>query len=112
MSKKQRDYQEAIWELLRSEIAYMEKLSVICEVFISALEEVQGDSILMDVSKDRLFGNLEQVFEAHRNFWSSYLEPVVKEASEKKQLTNSDLVCQGFMQVTSIIFIKKRFATN
>ena len=100
MRKKERDYQEAVWELLKSEVVYMKKLHVIMELFMSGLEEVQSESILVDVSKERLFANLDQVLEAHRHFWFQYLQPVLNTAREEAKLFNALPICTGFTLVS------------
>ena len=99
MSKKEKDYQEAIWELLRSEVLYMEKLHVISDLFISALEEVHSEHILVEVNKQKLFGKLEQVLEAHKYLWLNYLQPVVQKARDREELINATNLCEGIFQV-------------
>ena len=104
MTKQEKDYQEAVWELLKSELLYMEKLKVLSDVFLTSLEEIQKEGILVEVSIERLFGNLRAVCQAHLTFWLDHLQPVLERARENKQLINAIDICDAFLQVCTKIF--------
>ncbi|KAK3748323.1 hypothetical protein QZH41_018307, partial [Actinostola sp. cb2023] len=78
MTKKEKDQQEAIWELLSTEVAYIEKLSVVKKLFILCLKNVQNEGFLQDIEIPKLFSNIENIYELNLSFWLDCLSDVVK----------------------------------
>ncbi|XP_057304521.1 uncharacterized protein LOC130641651 isoform X3 [Hydractinia symbiolongicarpus] len=93
MSRQQKIQQEAIWELLITERNYLRKVRVIIQVFEKCLVNLQRENFLTEVENQRLFSNINDVFEANLTFWQEYLKQVVEEArSTKKPIKPSQLL--------------------
>ncbi|KAG9276579.1 pleckstrin homology domain-containing family G member 6-like [Astyanax mexicanus] len=77
MSKTQRHQQEALWELLQTELVYINKLTIITELVLSALEYVHQRGFLLEVTSAQLFSNLPSILEAHKLFWRDVMYPML-----------------------------------
>lgn len=51
MPKKLQSQQDAIWELLHTEVFYIKRLKVISDLFLTCLHNLQSECLLNDVSK-------------------------------------------------------------
>ncbi|XP_032236406.2 pleckstrin homology domain-containing family G member 5 isoform X3 [Nematostella vectensis] len=87
MTKKQKDQQEAIWELLFTEVTYIHKLSIVKKLFILCLRNVQSEGFLLDVEIEKLFSNIEDIYELNYSFWVDCL----CEVAEKSRKTGKPL---------------------
>lgn len=55
LPKKLQSQQDAIWELLHTEVFYIKRLKVISDLFLTCLHNLQSECLLNDVSKFLLF---------------------------------------------------------
>lgn len=63
------------------------------QVFEKCLVNLQRENFLTEVENQRLFSNINEVFEANLTFWQEYLKQVVEEArSTKKPIKPSQLL--------------------
>ncbi|KAG9344941.1 hypothetical protein JZ751_009481 [Albula glossodonta] len=65
MSRSQRHQQEAIWELIHTELSYIHKLTVVT-----------------DVTPELLFSNLPSILQAHHLFWQDVMLPMIQQVRE------------------------------
>lgn len=73
--------QEAIWELLTSELDYLRRIEVLINVFVRPLEHLQqGHALLIEVSFTALFGNIIQVHASSDVLWREHLLVMLDEA--------------------------------
>ncbi|XP_028837842.1 pleckstrin homology domain-containing family G member 5 isoform X2 [Denticeps clupeoides] len=79
MSKTQKYQQEALWELLHTELAYINKLTIITDLVISALTYLQQNGFLQEVPPEKLFSNLPSILSAHQRFWQEVMYPMLQE---------------------------------
>ncbi|MGH0124017.1 UNVERIFIED_CONTAM: hypothetical protein FKN15_015706 [Acipenser sinensis] len=79
MSKKQSHLQEAIWELIHTELTYMKKLRVIT-----------------DVDPELLFSNIPQIICAHRTFWQEVISPLLQEVRQTRKPFDPQRLHDGF----------------
>ncbi|CAL8247370.1 unnamed protein product [Lota lota] len=79
MSKSQRHQQEALWEFVHTELTYINKLTVIKDLVIAALLNVQQHGFLLEITPRSLFSNLPLVLNAHRQFWQEVIYPMLQE---------------------------------
>ncbi|XP_067305874.1 uncharacterized protein plekhg6 [Pseudorasbora parva] len=79
MSKSQRHQQEALWELLNTELTYINKLTIAKELVLAALSHCHGYGFLQEVSPTMLFSNLPSILDAHRLFWHEVMYPMLRE---------------------------------
>ncbi|KAF6735164.1 Pleckstrin homology domain-containing family G member 6 [Oryzias melastigma] len=82
MSKMQRHQQEALWELISTELIYINKLKIIKDLVIAALLHLHQRGFLQEVSPDQLFYNLPSILQAHQLFWQEVVYPMVQEVRQ------------------------------
>ncbi|XP_026862480.2 uncharacterized protein plekhg6 [Electrophorus electricus] len=78
MSKIQRHQQEAMWEFIHTEIIYINKLTIVTDLVLAALEYVHHRGFLNEVSSAQLFSNLPSILDAHRLFWQEVIYPILQ----------------------------------
>ncbi|XP_073248513.1 uncharacterized protein [Porites lutea] len=96
MSKKQKDQQEAIWELLSTEAAYIAKLHVIKKLFVQCLRNLQSEGFLTEIEGSKLFSNVEDIYTVNLAFWMANLSGIVENARQTKDPLNPLDMEQGF----------------
>ncbi|XP_067882631.1 pleckstrin homology domain-containing family G member 6-like [Heterodontus francisci] len=96
MSRKQSHQQEAIWEMLQTEISYLRKLKIITDLFIAGLLNLQASGLLQEVDPQRLFGNIHEIIRVHRGVWQEVMMPVLDEARASGKPLDPLLLCHGF----------------
>ncbi|KAF5907717.1 pleckstrin homology domain-containing family G member 5-like, partial [Clarias magur] len=79
MAKTQRHQQEALWEFIYTEYIYINKLTVITDLVLAALEHVHQQGFLHEVSSAQLFSNIHSILDAHRRFWNEVLYPMLQD---------------------------------
>ncbi|XP_051575886.1 uncharacterized protein LOC127453508 isoform X2 [Myxocyprinus asiaticus] len=79
MSKTQRHQQEALWELLNTELTYINKLNIAKDLVLAALSHCHGYGFLQDVKPTMLFSNLPSILDAHQLFWQEVMYPMLQE---------------------------------
>ncbi|XP_051812234.1 uncharacterized protein plekhg6 [Acanthochromis polyacanthus] len=79
MSRMQRHQQEALWELIHTELSYINKLIIIRDLVIAALENLQLKGFLLEVTPQLLFSNLPSIIRAHQLFWQQIIFPMLQE---------------------------------
>jgi len=112
LSKKLRDQQEAIWELLTTESNYLRKLHVIQKLFLRGLRSLQKLGHLQDIDTDQLFGNISEVLEANLSLWSNYLKPIVEKARQDKSSISPIVFRDAFAQFGMIMEPYKEYCVN
>ncbi|XP_051576350.1 uncharacterized protein LOC127453739 isoform X2 [Myxocyprinus asiaticus] len=79
MSKTQRHQQEALWELLNTELTYINKLNIAKDLVLAALSHCHGYGFLQEVTPTMLFSNLPSILDAHCIFWQEVMYPMLQE---------------------------------
>ncbi|KAK7147749.1 hypothetical protein R3I94_010315 [Phoxinus phoxinus] len=79
MSKTQRHQQEALWELLYTELNFINRLTIAKDLVLAALSHCHGYGFLQEVSPTMLFSNLPSILDAHRLFWHEVMYPMLQE---------------------------------
>ncbi|KAF4088199.1 hypothetical protein AMELA_G00079710 [Ameiurus melas] len=80
MPRTQRYQQEALWELIHTEFIYINKLTIITDLVLAALEHVHRLGFLHEVTADQLFSNMPSIRDAHRCFWQEVMYPMLQNA--------------------------------
>lgn len=96
LSKRQHDQQEAIWELLQTELSYISQIRVIIDVFKSCLLNVQNDSLLNEIETERLFSNIDQILESNCSLWQDSLSKVLDNARTHRHPLNPSVMKPAF----------------
>ncbi|XP_058255473.1 uncharacterized protein plekhg6 isoform X2 [Hemibagrus wyckioides] len=78
MEKTQRHQQEALWELLHTEFIYINKLTIVTDLVLAALEHVHRHGFLHEVTSAQLFSNIPSILDAHRHFWWEVMYPMLQ----------------------------------
>ncbi|XP_052003357.1 pleckstrin homology domain-containing family G member 5-like isoform X2 [Xyrauchen texanus] len=79
MLKTQRHQQEALWELLNTELTYINKLKIAKDLVLAALSHCHGNGFLQEVTPTMLFSNLPSILYAHQLFWQEVMYPILQE---------------------------------
>uniref|UniRef100_A0A3P9LY38 Pleckstrin homology domain containing, family G (with RhoGef domain) member 5b n=1 Tax=Oryzias latipes TaxID=8090 RepID=A0A3P9LY38_ORYLA len=96
LTRRQFHQQEAIWELLNTEAAYIKKLRVITDLFLSGLLNLQESGLLTEVEPTRLFSNIQEIVRLHTSLWNQVMLPVLHRAREARALLDPTLLYDGF----------------
>lgn len=79
MCKTQKHQQEALWEFVHTELAYINKLTIVTELVMAALTNLHQHGFLQEVTHELLFSNLPSILAAHRHFWQEVTYPMLQE---------------------------------
>ncbi|XP_010883285.2 uncharacterized protein plekhg6 [Esox lucius] len=79
MCKTQRHQQEALWELVHTELTYINKLTIVTDLVMAALINLHQHGFLSEVTPEQLFSNLSSILSAHRLFWQEVIYPMLLE---------------------------------
>ncbi|XP_076361468.1 uncharacterized protein LOC143252742 isoform X2 [Tachypleus tridentatus] len=102
LHKRTKNQQDAIWELLHTEVFYIRRLKVITDLFLACLCNLQSEGILNEIDTDKLFSNVGEVYSANHRFWEIHLLPMLNTARTTKQPLQPLLMRQGFLQFDQI----------
>nr|XP_022337376.1 pleckstrin homology domain-containing family G member 5-like isoform X6 [Crassostrea virginica] len=96
LTKRQHDQQEAIWELLNTELHYIKAIRVIVDLFMCCIINLQSESLLNEIETEHLFGNISDVISVNCDFWESHLLKVLLAARENRMPLNPSDMKDGF----------------
>ncbi|XP_069506806.1 pleckstrin homology domain-containing family G member 6-like isoform X2 [Ambystoma mexicanum] len=85
MSRKYSHQQEAVWELLCTELSYMKKLRIMTDLVICTLINLHDAKFLTEIHPEYLFSNIPHIIRAHRSFWQEVISPVLEQARRSRQ---------------------------
>ncbi|XP_073932330.1 pleckstrin homology domain-containing family G member 6 isoform X2 [Castor canadensis] len=97
MSRELCHQQEALWELLTTEVIYVRKLKIMTDLLAAGLLNLQRVGLLMEVSVETLFGNVPSLIRVHQSFWEEVLEPSLEETRASGQPLNPISLQSGFL---------------
>ncbi|KAF7669498.1 hypothetical protein LDENG_00189480 [Lucifuga dentata] len=96
LAKPQSDQQEAIWELLQTEAAYIKKLRVITDLFLCGLLILQESGFLMEVEPTKLFSNVQDIICVHTALWNQVMLPALEKARQARAPLDPTDLHHGF----------------
>ncbi|XP_028346740.1 pleckstrin homology domain-containing family G member 6 isoform X9 [Physeter macrocephalus] len=97
MSRELCHQQEALWELLTTELIYVRKLKIMTDLLAAGLLNLQRVGLLTEVSAETLFGNVPSLIRAHRSFWEEALGPTLEETRASGQPLDPVSLQNGFL---------------
>ncbi|XP_036721318.1 pleckstrin homology domain-containing family G member 6 isoform X5 [Balaenoptera musculus] len=97
MSRELCHQQEALWELLTTELIYVRKLKIMTDLLAAGLLNLQRVGLLTEVSAETLFGNVPSLIRAHRSFWEEVLGPTLEETRASGQPLDPVSLQNGFL---------------
>uniref|UniRef100_A0A8C2M0Y3 Pleckstrin homology domain containing, family G (with RhoGef domain) member 5 n=2 Tax=Cricetulus griseus TaxID=10029 RepID=A0A8C2M0Y3_CRIGR len=102
LTRRQCHQQEAVWELLHTEVSYIRKLRVITSLFLCCLLNLQESGLLCEVEAERLFSNIPEIARLHRGLWGSVMVPVLEKARRTRALLQPGDFLKGFKMFGSL----------
>ncbi|XP_053413778.1 pleckstrin homology domain-containing family G member 6 isoform X1 [Nycticebus coucang] len=97
MSRELCHQQEAVWELLTTELIYVRKLKIMTDLLAAGLLNLQRVGLLIDVSAETLFGNVPSLIRVHQSFWKEVLGPTLEETRTSGQPLDPVSLQSGFL---------------
>ncbi|XP_024588895.1 pleckstrin homology domain-containing family G member 6 [Neophocaena asiaeorientalis asiaeorientalis] len=97
MSRELCHQQEALWELLTTELIYVRKLKIMTDFLAAGLLNLQRVGLLTEVSAETLFGNVPSLIRAHQSFWEEVLGPTLEETRASGQPLDPVSLQNGFL---------------
>ncbi|XP_051011360.1 pleckstrin homology domain-containing family G member 6 isoform X2 [Acomys russatus] len=97
MSRELCHQQEALWELLSTELTYLRKLKIMTDLLAAGLLNLQRVGLLTEVSAEMLFGNVPNLIRAHRSFWEEVLQPILEDTRTSGQPLDPVSLQNGFL---------------
>ncbi|CAG2118757.1 unnamed protein product, partial [Medioppia subpectinata] len=73
LPKRVQNQNDAIWELLQTEVFYLRRLKVITDLFLSCLCNLQSECLLNEIDTTKMFSNIVEVSAANHEFWFEHL---------------------------------------
>ncbi|XP_031235464.1 pleckstrin homology domain-containing family G member 5 isoform X3 [Mastomys coucha] len=102
LTRRQCHQQEAVWELLHTEVSYIRKLRVITNLFLCCLLNLQESGLLCEVEAERLFSNITEIARLHRGLWGRVMVPVLEKARRTRALLQPGDFLKGFKMFGSL----------
>ncbi|XP_035973536.1 pleckstrin homology domain-containing family G member 6 isoform X1 [Halichoerus grypus] len=97
MSRELCHQQEALWELLTTELIYVRKLRIMTDLLAAGLLNLQRVGLLSEVSAETLFGNVPSLIRAHKSFWEEVLGPTLGATRASGQPLDPVSLQNGFL---------------
>ncbi|XP_077509037.1 uncharacterized protein LOC144120480 isoform X4 [Amblyomma americanum] len=98
LPKRVRNQQDAIWELISTEVSYIRTLKVITELFLACLCNLQTERILIEIDTELMFSNILEVCEVNHMLWDNCLLPTLMAARSQRTLINPLHLREGFLR--------------
>ena len=102
LDKKTQGQQDALWELISTEVFYIKRLKVITDLFLACLVSLQCECLLLDIEPGKMFSNIEEVAAANLHFWNTYLAPMLNASRDNGQPLDQTYMMQGFLKVRGL----------
>lgn len=96
LTDKQQQQQTVLWELIKTEVAYIKMLKVVTDLFLSCLQDLQSKNLLKEIDTEKLFSNITEILEANVIFWKTTLFPLVRDMRRYKRPSCIENMLQGF----------------
>ncbi|XP_069114478.1 pleckstrin homology domain-containing family G member 5-like isoform X3 [Argopecten irradians] len=103
LTKRQHDQQEAVWELLQTEVYYIRSLQVITDLFMCCLINLQSEQLLNEIDTERLFSNIGDIACTNCCFWENSLSKVLQNSRESRLPLNPSDMKDGFKQFPELL---------
>lgn len=107
MSESIKLQQEAIYEMLWTEVSYIRQILTMTEIFMTSvmiLKSSQRDGLFNDIDMDKLFSNIQDVLNANLSFWKDILLPIKNKLEQTGCAMNPSDLKNGFLKVNKSLF--------
>ena len=75
------------------------------QVFQNCLFSLQREQFLQDIDSERLFSNIQEVYQTNRVFWNEYLRHVVAEAKRTREPIKPSQLLDSFAKVLHYLLL-------
>jgi hypothetical protein len=103
MSESIKLQQEAIYEMLSTEVSYIRQILTMTEIFMASvmiLKSSLRDGLLNDIDMEKLFSNIQDVLNANLVFWKDILLPIKLKLEQTGCAMNPSDLRNGFLKVS------------
>ncbi|XP_035698185.1 pleckstrin homology domain-containing family G member 5-like [Branchiostoma floridae] len=98
MTKKQMAQQEALWELVSTEVSYIKGIRVVVDLFMCCLINLQNEALLCEIDTEKLFSNIQEVEQCNSAFWQDHMCHVVTKARQRREPLKPSDMEEGFLE--------------
>ncbi|CAG9814235.1 unnamed protein product, partial [Phaedon cochleariae] len=102
LNEKQQQQQTALWELIKTEVAYIKTLKVVTDLFLACLKDLQSKNLLKEIDTDKLFSNITEILDANVVFWRNTLFPLVRDMRKYRRTSCLENMLEGFHSIQDI----------
>lgn len=102
MSESIKLQQEAIYEMLSTEVSYIRQILTMTDIFMTSvmiLKSSLRDGLLNDIDMEKLFSNIQDVLNANLAFWKEILLPIKSKLEQTGCAMNPSDLKVGFFKV-------------
>jgi len=103
LTKRLRDQQERVWELIKTEVRYILRLSVIKDLFMCCLINLQNEGVLNEIDSERVFSNILDVHEGNALLWQDHMQEVFLKSKEDESPLNPSFMKEGFQNISDLL---------
>ncbi|KAK2151801.1 hypothetical protein LSH36_350g02025 [Paralvinella palmiformis] len=104
--------QEAIWELLKTEVAYIRDLQLVINMFLACLYDLQSHEMLNDIETEKIFSNIADLHQHNCLFYETHMYKIVTTARETGQPLDPTPLIHGFTEFRSFFEAYSRFCID
>ncbi|KAK9744014.1 RhoGEF domain [Popillia japonica] len=99
LPERQQQQQTALWELIKTEVAYIKTLKVVTDLFLACLKNLQTEGLLKEIDTEKLFSNITEILDTNVLFWRNSLFPLVRDMRKYRQPPCIETMLQGFLNM-------------
>ncbi|XP_076365469.1 pleckstrin homology domain-containing family G member 5-like isoform X10 [Tachypleus tridentatus] len=112
LSERMKAQQNAIWELIETEIFFIKRLRIIIELYLTSLRILQSIGILNEVDIDKVFSNIQDVYTSNHKLWINHILPMLNASRTTKRPLNPVLMKDGFLQCVNLFQPYTQYCTE
>ncbi|XP_072388521.1 uncharacterized protein [Diabrotica undecimpunctata] len=102
LNEKQQQQQTALWELIKTEVAYIKTLKVVTDLFLACLKDLQSRNLLKEIDTDKLFSNITEILDCNVVFWRNTLFPLVRDMRKNRRTSCIENMLEGFHSIQDV----------
>ncbi|KER21147.1 hypothetical protein T265_15156, partial [Opisthorchis viverrini] len=111
LSRKEMKKQAAIWEVLVTELKYINDLRCILDNYIAPFLR-HREKLFLNLEPVQIFSNLEQVYQANLRLWFGYLHKAYRKVSESGELLSAEILEPGFLQIPQLFWPYPKYCSD
>ncbi|TGZ71393.1 hypothetical protein CRM22_002676 [Opisthorchis felineus] len=111
LTKKEMKKQAAIWEVLVTELNYINDLRCILDNYIAPFLR-HREKLFLNLEPVQIFSNLEQVYQANLRLWFGYLHKAYRKVSESGELLSAEILEPGFLQIPQLFWPYPKYCSD